>query len=307
MEYILETQDLTKVYGNKEAAKDVNLHIAAGQIYGLIGRNGAGKTTIMRIISGLSLPTSGSYSLFGKTGYAMGKMLRNVGVLIEAPGIYPRLSAYENIKIKCIATGMNKKGYAENVLESVGLDQSDWKKTAGAYSLGMRQRLGIGLALVGDPKILILDEPINGLDPQGIAEVRQTLANLRDEKGITIMISSHILDELAKVADCFGVINEGRLLDEFTAEELHRRCGQYVIIRTDDPEMTVKVLTDLGVDGIEREHDGTLRISGFLDKTAAMSKAIVNAGIALTEIRLQSVTLEDYYLSITGKGGEQHG
>ena len=307
MEYILETQDLTKVYGNKEAAKDVNLHIAAGQIYGLSGRNGAGKTTIMRMISGLSLPTSGSYSLFGKTGYAMGKMLRNVGVLIEAPGIYPRLSAYENIKIKCIATGMNKKGYAENVLESVGLDQSDWKKTAGAYSLGMRQRLGIGLALVGDPKILILDEPINGLDPQGIAEVRQTLANLRDEKGITIMISSHILDELAKVADCFGVINEGRLLDEFTAEELHRRCGQYVIIRTDDPEMTVKVLTGLGVDSIEREHDGTLRISGFLDKTAAMSKAIVNAGIALTEIRLQSVTLEDYYLSITGKGGEQHG
>ena len=307
MEYILETQDLTKVYGSKEAAKDVNLHIAAGQIYGLIGRNGAGKTTIMRMISGLSLPTSGSYSLFGKTGYAMGKMLRNVGVLIEAPVIYPRLSAYENIKIKCIATGMNKKGYAENVLESVGLDQSDWKKTAGAYSLGMRQRLGIGLALVGDPKILILDEPINGLDPQGIAEVRQTLANLRDEKGITIMISSHILDELAKVADCFGVINEGRLLDEFTAEELHRRCGQYVIIRTDDPEMTVKVLTGLGVDSIEREHDGTLRISGFLDKTAAMSKAIVNAGIALTEIRLQSVTLEDYYLSITGKGGEQHG
>ena len=307
MEYILETQDLTKVYGNKEAAKDVNLHIAAGQIYGLIGRNGAGKTTIMRMISGLSLPTFGSYSLFGKTGYAMGKMLRNVGVLIEAPGIYPRLSAYENIKIKCIATGMNKKGYAENVLESVGLDKSDWKKTAGAYSLGMRQRLGIGLALVGDPKILILDEPINGLDPQGIAEVRQTLANLRDEKGITIMVSSHILDELAKVADCFGIINEGRLLDEFTAEELHRRCGQYVIIRTDDPEMTVNVLTALGVDSIEREHDGTLRISGFLDKTAAMSKAIVNAGIALTEIRLQSVTLEDYYLSITGKGGEQHG
>ena len=307
MEYILETQDLTKVYGNKEAAKDVNLHIAAGQIYGLIGRNGAGKTTIMRMISGLSLPTSGSYSLFGKTGYAMGKMLRNVGVLIEAPGIYPRLSAYENIKIKCIATGMNKKGYAENVLESVGLDKSDWKKTAGAYSLGMRQRLGIGLALVGDPKILILDEPINGLDPQGIAEVRQMLVRLRDEKGITIMISSHILDELAKVADCFGIINEGRLLDEFTAEELHRRCGQYVIIRTDDPEMTVNVLTALGVDSIEREHDGTLRISGFLDKTAAMSKAIVNAGIALTEIRLQSVTLEDYYLSITGKGGEQHG
>ena len=306
MDYILETKDLTKTYGNKEAAKDINLHIVPGQIYGLIGRNGAGKTTIMRMISGLSVPTSGSYSLFGKTGYAMGKILRDVGVLIEAPGIYPRLSAYENLKIKCIGAGVRTKNYVENLLETIGLDQSDWKKQAGSYSLGMRQRLGIGLALVGDPKILVLDEPINGLDPQGIAEVRSTLARLRDEKGITIMISSHILDELAKVADCFGIINEGRLLDEFTAEELHRRCGQYVIIRTDDPGLTVKTLNGLGVDDIEQEHDGTLRISGHLEETAQMSKAIVSAGIALKEIRLQSVSLEDYYLGVTGNGGEQH-
>ena len=306
MEYILETQGLTKVYGNKEAAKDISLHIAQGQIYGLIGRNGAGKTTIMRMISGLSTPTSGSYSLFGKTGYQMGKMLRNVGVLIEAPGIYAKLSAYENLKIKCFASGVNPKGYVEELLKLVGLKPADWKKPAGAYSLGMRQRLGIALAMAGDPKILILDEPINGLDPQGIAEVRQTLAQLRDERGITIMISSHILDELAKVADCFGIINEGRLLDEFTAEELHRRCGQYVMIRTDDAEKTLKVLGGIGVDTAVKEPDGALRVNGHLDGTAAMAKAIVEAGIALKEIHLQSVTLEDYYLGVTG-GGEQNG
>ena len=306
MEYILETRDLTKVYGNKEAAKDINLHIAEGQIYGLIGRNGAGKTTIMRMISGLSVPTSGSYSLFGKTGYAMGRMLKNVGVLIESPGIYPRLSAYENLKIKCIGAGVNRKGYVEELLQTIGLEGTDRKKPAGAYSLGMRQRLGIGLALVGDPKILILDEPINGLDPQGIAEIRQMLTKLRDEKGITIMVSSHILDELAKVADCFGIIHEGRLIDEFTGDELHHRCGQYVRIRTDNQDAAIQTLKGIGIDGIEAEHDGTLRINGHLDETPAMAKAIVNAGIGLQELLLQSVSLEDYFLGVTG-GGEHNG
>ena len=301
MEYILETKGLTKVYGNKEAAKDVDLHIREGQIYGLIGRNGAGKTTIMRMISGLSTPTSGSYSLFGKTGYAMGKMLKNVGVLIEYPGLYPRLSAYENLKIKCIGMGIRPRGYVEELLKIIGLENTDMKKPAGSYSLGMRQRLGIGLALVGDPKIL--DEPINGLDPQGIVEVRETLARLRDERGITIMISSHILDELAKVADCFGIINEGRMLDEFSAEELHRRCGQYVMIRTDNHDAALQALKGLGIEEIGTEADGTLRIAGHLDDTPRMSKAIVEAGIGLQEIRLQSLSLEDYYLGVTAGGG----
>ena len=306
MDYILETQGLTKVYGKKEAAKDISLHIREGQIYGLIGRNGAGKTTIMRMISGLSTPTRGSYSLFGKTGYAMRKMLRNVGVLIESPGLYPKFSAYENLKIKCIGTGIRPKGYVEELLQTVGLENTDLKKPAGAYSLGMRQRLGIGLALIGDPKILILDEPINGLDPQGIAEVRQTLVRLRDEKGITIMISSHILDELAKVADCFGIINEGTLLDEFTADELQRRTGQYVSIRTDNPAETVTVLRQAGITRIETERDGSLRVDEQMDSTPAMARAIVEAGIGLKEIHLQNVSLEDYYLGVTG-GGAHNG
>ncbi len=299
MEYILETNKLTKVYGQKEAAVDVDLHIREGQIYGLIGRNGAGKTTIMRIISGLSAPTRGSYSLFGKTGPEMGKLLRNVGVLIEHPGLYPRLSAYENLKIKCIAMGIKPQGYVEELLQLIGLESTDRKKPSGAYSLGMRQRLGIGLALVGNPKLIILDEPINGLDPQGIVEVRKTLVRLRYEKGITMMISSHILDELAKVADAYGIIHEGRLLDEFTEEELMRRSEQYVRIRTDNNQAALEALNRLGFRAVSQQQD-FLYVRERLDDTPAMAAAVVNAGIGLRELSVNTVSLEDYYLSVTG-------
>ena len=305
MEYILETMDLTKVYGQKEAAKDVNLHIREGQIYGLIGRNGAGKTTIMRMISGLSKPTRGSYSLFGKTGLAMQKMLKDVGVLIENPGLYPKLSAYENLKIKCIGAGVKPKGYVEELLKTVGLENTDAKKGAGSYSLGMRQRLGIALSLVGDPKMIVLDEPINGLDPQGIAEVRELLSRLRDERGITIMISSHILDELSKVADAYGVIHEGTLLDEFSAEELHKRCGKSLVLRTDDIAKTQQILENMDLRGATHEADGSLLLGNGMERTKEISKAIVDAGIGLEEIYLRSMTLEEYYLGMTG--GEHNG
>ena len=305
MEYVLETKNLTKVYGQKEAAKDVNLHVQAGQIYGLIGRNGAGKTTIMRMVSGLSRPTRGSYSLFGKTGLAMQMMLKNVGVLIEHPGLYPRLSAYENLKIKCIGMGIKPKGYVEQLLKTVGLENTDAKKGAGSYSLGMRQRLGIALALVGDPRMIILDEPINGLDPQGIVEVREMVAKLRDERGITIMISSHILDELAKVADAYGVIHEGMLLDEFSAAELHKRCGKSLVLRTDNIAETMRVLENMNIRGATHEPDGSLRIVEGMEKTKEIAKALVNAGIGLEEIYLRTMTLEEYYLGMTG--GEHNG
>ena len=299
MSYILTTTGLTKKYGEKLAADRINIHIKEGEIYGLIGRNGAGKTTIMRMISGLSAPTSGSYEFHSNDS-------SGIGVLIESPGIYANRSAFDNLKIKCIATGMKSRGYVEEILKTVGLENTDLKKPAGSYSLGMRQRLGIGLALVGDPKMLVLDEPINGLDPQGIAEIRQMLVKLRDEKGITIMISSHILDELAKVADCFGIINDGTLLDEFTSEELHQRSGQFVRIRTSDNAAAGKILKGIGLTKISAETDGTLRVSEQLDNTPAMAKAIVEASIGLQEISLNSISLEDYYLGVT-EGGRHNG
>jgi ABC-2 type transport system ATP-binding protein len=305
MEYILETIGLTKIYGQKAAVSDVSMHIPAGVIYGLIGRNGAGKTTIMRMISGLSTPTKGSYSLFGKTGYAMRKELKNVGVLIESPGLLPRFSAYENLKIKCLAMGIKPQGYLEDLLKTVGLENTDRKKASGSYSLGMKQRLGIALALVGDPKMLVLDEPINGLDPQGIVEVRQSLVRLRDEKGISIMISSHILDELSRVADCYGIINEGTLLDEFSAEELHERCGKSLVLRTDNTAETLQVLENMGLRGAIHEPDGSLRLGRGMDQSKEIAKAIVGAGIGLEEIYLRTMTLEEYYLGMTR--GEHNG
>ena len=182
MDYIMTTEGLTKIYGSKAAAEDINTHIREGEVYGLIGRNGAGKTTIMRMLSGLSNPTSGSFTMFGKSGAEAKKLMHQVGVLIEHPGLYPNLSARENLKIKSIALGVkNKEKTIDEIIELVGLENTG-KKPCGSFSLGMRQRLGIALAIIGDPKLIILDEPINGLDPQGIVEVRKMLETLRDEK-----------------------------------------------------------------------------------------------------------------------------
>ena len=306
MEFIMQTDKLTKTYGKKDACRDISISIRKGEIYGLIGRNGAGKTTIMRMISGLSKPTSGSYSLFGKTGAEMRRELRNVGVLIEHPGLYPKLSARENIKIKCIGMGINwKNGYIDNLLKTVGLENTNDKKGAGSYSLGMRQRLGIALALVGEPQMIILDEPINGLDPQGIVEVRHTLEQLRDERGITIMISSHILDELGKLADSYGIIHEGLLLDQFTSDELHKRCGQFVSVRTGDNSKAIDVLRKGGFENVEIDHDNNIRVNERLDDSDVIAKLIVNANIPLKELFVNNISLEDYYLSVTG--GEHNG
>ena len=291
MAYILTTDNLTKTYGDKVAAGNINIHIREGEIYGLIGRNGAGKTTIMRMISGLSSPTSGTYTYHGDKSFG-------VGVLIESPGIYANRTAFDNLKIKCIALNCYKKEYVNELLEIVGLSDTG-KKNVGSFSLGMRQRLGIALALVGDPKMIVLDEPINGLDPQGIAEVRETLEQLRDKKGITIMISSHILDELGKLADSYGIINNGELIDEFTNEELVQRCGKYVTIQTDDNKRAVSVITSMGIQNVKLAGN-IIRIEDNLERTAEINKKLVNSGLAVSEIHINNISLEDYYLNLTG-------
>ena len=291
MRYILTTDNLTKKYGDKVAAGNINIHIPEGEIYGLIGRNGAGKTTIMRMLSGLSSPTEGSFKYNGNSD-------NGIGVLIESPGIYPNRSAFDNIKIKCIAMGCYEKEYVNELLDIVGLSYTG-KKPAGSFSLGMRQRLGIALALTGNPKFIVLDEPINGLDPQGIAEVRETLEKLRDEKKITIMISSHILDELGKLADSYGIINNGELIDEFTNEELEQRCGRYVTVHTNDNAKAVEMIKSMGISDVDIKGD-TIRINECLDQTAEINKMLVNGGFEVNEIHKTNISLEDYYLSLTG-------
>ncbi len=304
MEYIMTTQNLTKMYGVKAAAKDINIHIREGEIYGLIGRNGAGKTTIMRMLSGLSNPTEGSFSLFGKTGKDALKEMKNVGVLIEHPGLYPNMSAYENLRLKAIAMGCDNKKYIDEILELIGLTDARDKK-AKSFSLGMRQRLGIGLALIGDPKIIILDEPINGLDPQGIVEVRKMLEKLRDEKKITIMISSHILDELGKLADSYGIIHEGNLVDEFTTDELHERCGRYISVNTDDNSAAAQVIKSGGFNDVDIDEDGFIRINDRLDDVQLIVKRLVEKDLVPNHVTVKDISLEDYYLNVTG--GSENG
>ena len=300
-EYVLTTDKLCKRYKHVYAARDIDIRIRRGEIYGLIGRNGAGKTTIMRVLSGLSNATSGSYSLFGKTGREIRSVMGQVGALIEAPGIYANLNAVDNLRMKCIALNCDKPGYAEQLLELVGLSDTG-KKPAGAFSLGMRQRLGIALAVVGDPKLVILDEPINGLDPQGIVDVRNILTRLRDERGMTIMISSHILDELGKFADCYGIINEGRLIDEFTRQDIQQRTGSFTVVSTDNNEKALAVIR--GMSGLSAEIDGEkrIKITGEISRSANVVKCLVENDIFVREIKTESFSLEDYYLSVT-RGG----
>ena len=299
MEYILTTENLTKIYGEKRAADSVSMHIKKGDVYGLIGRNGAGKTTILKMICGLSCPTSGSITFEGKTGAELSKQMHKIGSLIETPGLFPKMSAYQNIKIKCIFCGKNDDAYIKSLLKQVGLEKVGRKPTQ-SFSLGMKQRLGIALALVGDPELIVLDEPINGLDPQGIAEMREIIHKLSKERGMTVIVSSHILDELAKVADAFGIINDGKLIDEFTAEELEARCGKYIVIKAGEPEKLEKVLADNGVNKYEVLNNGAIRINDEIEDTSKLIAALVGAGVPVYELASVQDTLEQYYLNRTG-------
>ena len=299
MEYILTTDKLTKIYGKKRAADDISLHIKKGDVYGLIGRNGAGKTTILKMICGLSTPTSGTVTFKGKTGSALSREMNKIGSLIETPGLFPKMSAYQNIKIKCILCGKDNDEYIKSLLKQVGLENVG-KKPAQSFSLGMKQRLGIALALVGDPEFIVLDEPINGLDPQGIAEMREIIHRLSKERGMTVIVSSHILDELAKVADAFGIINDGKLIDEFTSEQLGERCGTYLVLKTGDAEKTQAVLADMGISSYELIENGKIKIVQAVDDTSKLIAALVEAGIPVYELALAQTTLEQYYLTRTG-------
>ncbi|MCR5557945.1 MAG: ATP-binding cassette domain-containing protein [Butyrivibrio sp.] len=217
MKYYLETKQLTKKYGSFEAVKDMSIHIKKGDIYGLIGPNGAGKTTLMKMLVGFAEPTSGLILTEDNNNF-----INKVGCLIESPGIYDNLNAFDNMKLKALAKGPFDRKEIEEILEFVGLSDVP-KKKAGKFSLGMKQRLGIAMALIGDPELLILDEPINGLDPQGIIEIRELIKKLNTEKNMTIMISSHILSELQKVAGVFGIISKGQLVMEVSADELKNK------------------------------------------------------------------------------------
>lgn len=298
-ELLLQTSNLTKQYGRHRAVDDVNMHIKKGAIYGFIGRNGAGKTTCLKMISGLSTPSYGEIEMFGYKGKDLQKVRSRVGCLIEAPGLYGNMSAYDNLNIKCKLTGIKKKGYIEELLKTVGLDTVGEKKTK-HYSLGMKQRLGIALALVGEPDLLILDEPINGLDPQGIVEVRETIQKLAKERGMTICISSHILEELSKIATDYGIIHNGCLVQELTREELMKKCSERIELTLDNPKQAIPVLDDMGFNSyqvIDKEH---IHIFERLGESASLNMELAKAGIPVKGISITSEELENYFLRLTG-------
>ncbi|MBE6844433.1 MAG: ABC transporter ATP-binding protein [Ruminococcus sp.] len=299
MDYILTTNSLTKTFGNHKAVNQISINIRQGEIYGLIGRNGAGKTTLLKMISGLSTPTEGEFSLFGHTGRERLQVMNRIGALVENPGIYPNLSAAENLKLKCIATGVRNKKVVPKILETVGLADTG-KKPAGKFSLGMKQRLGIALALIGEPDLVILDEPINGLDPQGIAEVRETIEKLNKEHGITFIISSHILEELSKIATKYGIIHNGTLVKELTREELMLECSERIELKTDNNSKACTVLESMGIHEYKAVDKDTIQIFERLGDTGDITMKLAENKIKTIAIYVKNEALEDYYFNLTG-------
>lgn len=301
MDYIISTNCLTKQYGKFKAADSVSLHIKQGEIYGLIGRNGAGKTTVLKMLCGLARPTSGEIRLFGKTGSEMYPLMSRIGSLIEQPGLHLDISARGNLKMKCIAVGMYDKSYVDKLLDIVGLSDVGNKKVK-SFSLGMKQRLGIALALVGEPDLLILDEPINGLDPQGIAEIREVIARLNREKNMTVIISSHILEELSKLATFYGIIHNGTLLEEISREELHSKCSERIELVTDNTGKACTVIENMGITNYKLTDGSTIRIFERLDECGEITMKLAENGIKTLSVNVKNEALEEYFLNLTGGG-----
>lgn len=303
MDYILTTDNLCKQYKHVKAVDSINLHIKKGDIYGFIGRNGAGKTTTLKMLSGLAKPTSGSFSIFGcsKSELASGGLFAKIGILIEEPGFYPDMSAYDNLRMKCILMGYNDAAYAHGLLDTVGLAGAERRKVK-TFSMGMKQRLGIAMALVGDPEVLILDEPINGLDPQGIAEIRNTILKLNRENGKTIIISSHILEELSKIATHYGIIDSGKLIAELTPEELSGKCESRIVIKVYDMEAACNLLHSINIHKFNIIDANTIHVYEHIEDSCQINMALCKADIFVSSIWVEQAGLEEFFFNMTGGG-----
>lgn len=302
--YLIETKDLTKRYGEQVSVNRLNLHLQAGRIYGLLGRNGAGKTTTMKMLLGLTKPTAGEISLFGMPLQGNEKkILPRIGSLIESPGFYPNLTGTENLKIFATLRGIPNAHAIQDALELVGLPYRD-KKLFSQYSLGMKQRLAIALAVMHDPELLILDEPINGLDPIGIAEIRSFLRSLCDERGKTILLSSHILSEIALLADDVGIIDHGVLLEEESLAELEAKNGRYIHLSVSDAAQAARLLeTALHTTAFRVEDERSLRILDLQLPIPDIARTMLENHLDLYDLHLCEDTLEDYFKRVTGGEG----
>jgi len=302
-EYVLRTHRLTKKYKTQYALDNVDLSVRQGTIYGFIGQNGAGKSTLMKLVTGMAFPTSGTVELFGATGER--ELIRNrkrIGVAIESPALYSHMTAYENLETHRLQRGIPGKDCVKKTLKLVGLEGTGGKK-ARNFSLGMKQRLALAVALLGDPEFIILDEPTNGLDPMGVVEMRELLQMLNRERGITILISSHILTELHLLATHYGIIHHGKMLEQLTARELQEKCKQYVHIKANDPERAAAVLErELATTEFEVMADGAIRLYAHLEKPARVSTALVAGGLEVEQFMPMGEDLESYFTARIGGG-----
>lgn len=305
MEDILfSAQEITKKYKEHMALSKLNMHIKRGDIYGFIGANGAGKTTTIRLITGLIQPTSGEYQLFGKNNIKeMSLVRRKLGCIIEYPALYPQMTARENLEVQCYQRGIRNKKIINEVLKTVDLTETGRRKCKD-FSLGMRQRLGLAIALLGEPEFLLLDEPTNGLDPMGIIELRKLLKELNQKKGITILISSHILTELDKIATTYGIINKGTMLEEISHDAVSMKCSKYINLRVTKKEKAIAVLEkELRTENFEISDNDTIYMRDYVNDVKKVARTLYEAGIGIKEIALQGETLESYFKKCIGGNG----
>lgn len=301
MEYILTAESITKRYGKARALDGLSMHIPKGAVYGFVGRNGAGKTTLIRVICGLQSPTSGSYTLYGakSDSAAICKARRHMGAVVERPAFYGDMTARKNLEIQYTLLGLPSKDGIDGLLELVGLADTGAKK-ARDFSLGMKQRLGIAIALCSSPDFLVLDEPVNGLDPQGIVEIREMILKLNRERNITVLISSHILDELAKLATHYGFIEKGRMVQEISAEELEQKCRKYLTVRVSDTKRLARAAENLALD-CEILSDTEANLYGTVTVTALMG-ALTAEDCELISVSEHEESLENYFINLVGSG-----
>ena len=314
MKDVIVTQNLTKMYGDKAAVSSMDMHVKQGDIYGFIGRNGSGKSTTLKMLCGLAFPTQGSIRVFGQS-LSRESVRKRIGVLIESPGLEGGRSAYENMYLKASLMGIvDPDKEIRELLTHTGLNP-DNKKLVKRYSMGMKQRLGIAMALLGGPDLLILDEPINGLDPEGMNQLRTLLVDLNQKKGVTILVSSHILGELSKMATRYGIIKDGCLVKEISKEELSAECKDYLYLKTSDSKMSAVLLEEkLGIRNDEVRPEGEIRIYQKAD-SGQITTVMTSAGISVFAIYGHQQDLEGYFLDLMGKesktgsskkGGRRH-
>ena len=300
-EIVLQTKQLTKRYRDFTALDHADMTVYRGDIYGLIGRNGAGKTTMMKLVTGLTEQTEGEYSLFGKTGSAAEKEKRRIGCLIENPAFFGSMTAYQNLRYYCFQKGITDLKQIDEALELVQLTDVKDKKYR-RFSLGMKQRLGIAFAVLDNPDLIILDEPVNGLDPIGISKLRDIFRKLSQERGITLVISSHILSELYAVANRFLFIDKGRVLKEVTKQELDLECSRCIVLKTDDTKKAATILeSKLNITDYKVIDSGEIRIYDESAKPELLNKVLVLNDVSISGIGESGVSLEDYFKQLVGE------